>query len=144
MRWPAKVACGKMSCPHLTAKRASQDQPHLAATSKNRAFCDANTTSDNFFRSLRLAAPQLSQSFFTKSGVYTGPGADAQWLGSQIPDTAPYIEWLAIVCSVMAVLALHSPILTWRPNLRVLRAGGVKALRQLALDREKIALAFPQ
>src|SRR5262249_19342899 len=105
MRWPAKVACGKMSCPHLTAKRASQDQRHLAATSKNRAFCDANTTSDNFFRSLRLAAPQLSQSFFTKSGVYTGPGADAQWLGSQIPDTAPYIEWLAIVCSVMAVLA---------------------------------------
>jgi hypothetical protein len=27
-----------------------------------------------------------------------------EWLGNQIPDTAPYIEWLAIVCSVMAVL----------------------------------------
>ena len=27
-----------------------------------------------------------------------------EWLGSQIPDTAPYIEWLAIACSVMAVL----------------------------------------
>src|SRR5262249_36682810 len=52
------------------------------------AFCDANTTSDNFFRSLRLAAPQLSQSFFT-TRVYIGPGADAQWLGSQIPDMAP-------------------------------------------------------
>jgi hypothetical protein len=30
-------------------------------------------------------------------------------LGSQIPDTAPYIEWLAIVCSiVVAVLFAQS------------------------------------
>jgi hypothetical protein len=31
-----------------------------------------------------------------------------EWLGSQIPDTAPYIEWLAIVCSVMALLFAQS------------------------------------
>jgi hypothetical protein len=39
---------------------------------------------------------------------------------------------------------LRSPILKCRPNLRVLPAGGEKALRQLARDREKTALAFPQ
>jgi len=64
-----------------------------------------------------------------------------EWSGSQIPDMAAYIEWLAIVGSLKWQ---HSAILTWRPNLRVLRAGEYKPLRQLALDREKIALAFPQ
>jgi hypothetical protein len=39
---------------------------------------------------------------------------------------------------------LRSPILKWRPNLRVLPAGEQKALRQLVLNREKTALAFPQ
>jgi len=67
-----------------------------------------------------------------------------EWLGSQIPDTAPYIEWLAIVCSLMAVLFCTVLFSHGVLNLRVLRAGGVKALRQFALDREKIALAFPQ
>src|SRR5262245_37423225 len=95
----------KTSSLHLTAKRASQHQPHLAATSKNRAFCDGNTTSDNFFRSLRLATVQLSQSFFTKQECTQDPVPMHEWLGSQIPDTAPYIEWLAIVCSVVAVLS---------------------------------------
>jgi hypothetical protein len=43
-----------------------------------------------------------------------------EWSGSQIPDMAPYIEWLAIVGSLNGS---YSAILTWRPNLRVLRAG---------------------
>jgi hypothetical protein len=81
---PAKVVCGKRAPHILTAKRASQDPPHLAATSKNRAFCDGNTTSDNFFRSLCPAALQLSQSFFTKQ-VYKGPGADARMVGKSNP-----------------------------------------------------------
>src|SRR5215472_5377029 len=79
-----KFVCGKRAPHILTAKRASQDPPHLAATSKNRAFCDGNTTCDNFFRSLCPAALQLSQSFFTKQ-VYKGPGADARMVGKSNP-----------------------------------------------------------
>jgi len=89
-------------------------------TSKNRAFCGANTTSDNFFGSVRLAAPQLSQSFSTKPEGTQDPVPMHEWSGSQIPDMAAYIEWLAIVGSLKWQ---HSAILTWRPNLRVLRAG---------------------
>jgi hypothetical protein len=38
---------------------------------------------------------------------------------------------------------LRSPILNkWRPNLRVLPRARVKALRQLALDRDTTALAL--
>jgi hypothetical protein len=118
MRFQAEGRCARRlkfvcdlwrtSSPHLAASRASQDPPYLAATSKNRAFCDGNTTSDNFFRSLRLDAPQLSQFFFTKQECTQDPVPMHEWLGSQIPDTAPYIEWLAIVCSVMALLFAQS------------------------------------
>src|SRR6516225_8045597 len=92
----------------------------FTSTSKNRAFCGANTTSDNFFGSVRLAAPQLSQSFSTKPEGTQDPVPMHEWSGSQIPDMAAYIEWLAIVGSLKWQ---HSAILTWRPNLRVLRAG---------------------
>jgi hypothetical protein len=37
---------------------------------------------------------------------------------------------------------LRSPILKWRRNLRVLPRARVKALRQLALDRDTTALAL--
>jgi hypothetical protein len=80
----------------------------FSGAARFRPFCDGNTTSDNFFRSLRLAAPQLSQSFFTKQECTQDPVPMHEWLGSQIPDTAPYIEWLAIVCSVMALLFAQS------------------------------------
>ena len=82
--------------------------PDLAATRKNRAFCDANTTFDNFFGSLRLAAPQLSQSLFTKQECTQDPVPMHEWSGSQIPDMAPYIEWLAIVCSLNGGTVLFS------------------------------------
>jgi hypothetical protein len=64
------------------------------------------------FRSLRPHAPQLSQFFCTKQSrtgrwhklVRMG-GAMRESLGSEIPDTAAYTEWLALVGSmVVAVL----------------------------------------
>jgi hypothetical protein len=66
-----------------------------------RPSCDTNTTIDDFFRSSRPNAPQLSQSFFTKKVWTQDPVPMRKSLGSQIPDTAPYIEWLAIVCSIV-------------------------------------------
>src|SRR5262249_2157213 len=45
----------------------------FSGAARFRPFCDGNTTSNNFFRSLRLAAPQLSQSFFTKQECTRDP-----------------------------------------------------------------------
>jgi hypothetical protein len=73
-------------------------------------FCDRNTTLYDFSRSSRLAAPQLSQSFFMKQEWTQDPVPMRESLGSQIPDTAPYIEWLAIVCSIV-VAALFCAVL---------------------------------
>src|SRR5262249_59884428 len=47
-----------------------------------------------------------------------------EWLGSQIPDTAPYIEWLAIVCSVMAVFFFASPFSHYGPTHGAAPRGG--------------------
>jgi hypothetical protein len=38
----------------------------ISRTVRYRPSCDRNTTADDFFRNSRPAAPQLSQSFFTK------------------------------------------------------------------------------
>ena len=48
-------------------------------------------------------------------------------LGSQIPDAAPCIEWLAIVCSIVGGRsALRGPILKCRPKPEGPPRGGVK------------------
>jgi hypothetical protein len=71
-----------------------------------------------------------------EAGVYTGKILK----GSQIPDTARWIEWPAIVCSIVVAGLFCSPILKCRRNLRVLPAGE----RRLAPDAETTALAFSQ
>jgi hypothetical protein len=60
-------------------------------------------------------------------------------LGREIPDTAPYTEWLAIVGSiVVAVLVCAVLFSNGVPPTR----GESKAMRQLALDRDTTALAL--
>ena len=103
---PAKVLCGKTSSRHLTAKRASQDPPHLAATSKNGHSVTQILHPTTFLEACVLLLYNClnlsSQNRCTR--CTKDPVPMHEWLGSQIPDTAPYIEWLAIVCSVMGVL----------------------------------------
>jgi hypothetical protein len=103
--------------------------------------------STTFFSGSRPCCSTIVPIFVHKRDWNPRPGADAQSSGRQIPDTAPCLPWLAIVCSIV-VAVLRSPILKCllkcHPRLRVLPVGGRKALRQLARDREKAALAFPQ
>jgi hypothetical protein len=63
------------------------------------------------FRNLRSRAPQLSQFFCTKQSrtgrwhkLVRRDGAMRELLGREIPDTAPYTEWLAIVGSILVAV----------------------------------------
>ena len=55
-------------------------------------------------------------------------------LANEIPDTAPYTEWLAIVGSIIMAVLVCSPILKRHPNLKAL------CLR-LAATRQCLALS---
>jgi hypothetical protein len=66
-------------------------------------FCDRNTTANDFLEALRSSAPQLSQFFFTKLAWTQEAVPMRESLGSKM-DTAPYTEWLAIVCSIMVAV----------------------------------------
>jgi hypothetical protein len=108
------------------------------------ASCDRNGTIDHFVRDSRPAAPQLSQSFFTRSGVDTGPAPMPKSLRNQIPDTAPCIEWLAIVCSIVGgrfCAVLFSNVVL---NLRVLPEGGVKGSASARARPREDRVAFSQ
>jgi hypothetical protein len=63
-----------------------------------------NTTTYEFFKSSRLAAPQMSQSFFITHEWTQEPLPMRESLESQIPDTAPHIEWLAFVCAIVVAV----------------------------------------
>src|SRR5260370_34005103 len=50
----------------------------LSGAERCRPFCDRNTTRDEFFKSSRLAALQLSQFFFTKQFLFTKQSRDRE------------------------------------------------------------------
>jgi hypothetical protein len=65
-------------------------------------------------------------------------------LGNQIPDTAPCIEWLAIVCSIGGgrfCAVLFSNVVL---NLRVLPEGGVKGSALARARPREDRVAFSQ
>jgi hypothetical protein len=110
----ARAASGNDKCRTIFVLGAQLGARHQACEGElpcDRS-CDRNATLDDFFEVCVPHAPQLSQFFCTKQPrtgrwhklVRMG-GAMRELLGSEIPDTAPYTEWLAIVGSmVVAVL----------------------------------------
>jgi hypothetical protein len=89
----------------------------FSGAARCRQFCDRKTTLDEFFKSSRLAAPQLSQFFFTKHN-WTHRCRCVNRGGCSVHRMADNRLRPRGGSSV-----LRSPILKWRPNLRVLPSG---------------------
>jgi hypothetical protein len=72
-------------------------------------FCDRNTTLDDFLEARVLLLHNCPNFSSQKRNGYR-PVPMRESLESQIPDTAAYTEWLAIVCSIV-VAALFCAVL---------------------------------
>ncbi len=72
-------------------------------------FCDRNTTLDDFLEA-RVLLLHNCPNFSSQNRTGHREQQMRESLESQIPDTTPYIEWLAIVCSIV-VAALFCAVL---------------------------------
>jgi hypothetical protein len=66
-----------------------------------QSFCDRNTTLGEFLEACVLPLHNCPNASSKDTTRIKGAVTMRQSLESQIPDTTPYTEWLAIVCSVI-------------------------------------------
>src|SRR5262245_42341305 len=81
------------------ARRRGEDRPQWCAAEHPASVTEMLHWTN--FQNLASCCSTIVRMFLQKTQHDTGSGIMRQSLHSQIPDTTPYMEWLAIVCPIM-------------------------------------------